>query len=833
MLPSLPPLHSSDAIEAEDGEVGEVRERRREVADLDPQSYLQQQRRADLIHKRRLSRLQPSPSSSSPSRSSPPSSPSRAKPLGRPRESSEERAQRRAALLAVPADLSDVTFVNSRDSVRALVARLLSPELLSRYVAVDTEVADLEVKEQSPVHHGRVTAITLYAGPDVDFGHGPRVFVDCLDPVDGCDLFEELRHYMADPRAKKVFHHFAFDYHVLLNHGVQVRGFAGDTMHMCRLWDTSRLSYSLETLSAELLGKGKVGLKERFSVGKLKKDGSEGKALELPPIESIQRGPDRAAFIDYAAFDAECTWKLRQTLETELRNQPNPALMSSATGGNMWSWYTTYYVPFAQLLVDMERVGVYVRVKDYLPELQAKAEAAQKTAIAGFLDWAQRYEPNARHMNVHSNAQKKHLFFAPRGQEEDFDRDNVEGAIEEGKKKAKKNVSFTLRGLGLEPVSLTKGKDAAVSVDVLHKLAGRPDKDPPQYGVAYQHFAHFEPTSTPEDGVAACKALQQLTTFSALSTTLNTFLLPLQTQCDSESRIHASLNLNTETGRLSSRRPNLQNQPALEKDVYRIRDAFAAPAGRRLIVADYGQLELRVLAHMANCHSMIAAFKEGGDFHSRTAMGMYPYVREAVNRGEVVLEGGEGRETRPRLKDVYASERRKAKTLNFSIAYGKTARGLALDWNTSVEEAEATLQAWYEDRPEVKRWQQRTIEEAHHSGYSRTLMGRYRLLKGINGRDRAVRSHMERAAINTPIQGGAADIVMMSMIGLWRNERMKEIGWSIILQIHDEIICEGPEDSVEEAMQIVRHAMAHPFSKPLLVDLTVDAKAEQTWYRAK
>lgn len=97
---------------------------------------------------------------------------------------------------------------------------------------------------------------------------------------------------------------------------------------------------------------------------------------------------------------------------------------------------------------------------------------------------------------------------------------------------------------------------------------------------------------------------------------------------DKNSRIHCSLNLNTETGRLSSRRPNLQNQPALEKDQYKIRDAFIAEEGKTFIVADYGQLELRLLAHMTNCKSMLDAFKSGGCFHSRTAMGMYGYIKE-------------------------------------------------------------------------------------------------------------------------------------------------------------------------------------------------------------
>ena len=173
-----------------------------------------------------------------------------------------------------------------------------------------------------------------------------------------------------------------------------------------------------------------------------------------------------------------------------------------------------------------------------------------------------------------------------------------------------------------------------------------------------------------------------------IDTTIGTFLVPLQALVDKNSRVHCSLNLNTETGRLSSRKPNLQNQPALEKDQYKIRDAFIAEEGKTLIVADYGQLELRLLAHISRCQSMIDAFAAGGCFHSRTAVGMYPQINDAVDNGECLLEWdySKGQPTQPLVKDKYASERRKAKTLNFSIAYGKTVHGLAQDWNIDKEE---------------------------------------------------------------------------------------------------------------------------------------------------
>jgi len=179
-------------------------------------------------------------------------------------------------------------------------------------------------------------------------------------------------------------------------------------------------------------------------------------------------------------------------------------------------------------------------------------------------------------------------------------------------------------------------------------------------------------------------------------------------------RIHCSLNINTETGRLSARTPNLQNIPAFEKDRYKVRQAFVAAPGNSLIVADYGQLELRILAHLTNCKSMLSAFKAGGDFHSRTAMNMYQHIRDAVHEKKVLLEWhpqpGQEKPPVPLLKDAFGAERRKAKMLNFSIAYGKTPAGLAYDLKVSKEEARDTLKLWYRDRQEVLAWQKKSEE---------------------------------------------------------------------------------------------------------------------------
>lgn len=221
-------------------------------------------------------------------------------------------------------------------------------------------------------------------------------------------------------------------------------------------------------------------------------------------------------------------------------------------------------------------------------------------------------------------------------------------------------------------------------------------------------------------------------------------------------------------------------------------------------------------------------------------MGMYDYVAEAVRKGETLLEwdNSKGEAPAPLLKDKFATERKNAKILNFSIAYGKTPFGLAKDFNVSREEAAATLEKWYSDRPEVREWQQNSIRTARLFGYTRTLMGRYRMLPDAmltNGSITAkkARSHAERASINTPIQGAAADVVMQAMLRIHVDKRLKELGWEMVCQIHDEIILEGPEESDKEACARVVHLMENPYESPLQVALEVDAKVDTSWYKAK
>lgn len=284
-----------------------------------------------------------------------------------------------------------------------------------------------------------------------------------------------------------------------------------------------------------------------------------------------------------------------------------------------------------------------------------------------------------------------------------------------------------IRGFGLTPISFTEKGMPKCDAVVIKELAG---KDPVKgkFGKAYEELKE---RGLEQEAIEMSIALDSWLKYKHIEKLISTYIRPLQHQIDTNSRIHTSMNLNTETGRISSKRPNLQNQPALDKDIYKVRAAFVAEKGKKLVVADYGQLELRILAHMTKCKSMIEAFKLGGDFHSRTALGMFPHIQEALKNGDVLLEWdySQGEAPKPLLKDKFANERKKAKIMNFSIAYGKTAHGFAKDWNCSEEEARNTVSLWYMDRPEVKLWQEKQHHLAKTQYITKTLLGRIRNLK--------------------------------------------------------------------------------------------------------
>ncbi|XP_020235315.1 DNA polymerase I A, chloroplastic/mitochondrial [Cajanus cajan] len=770
------------------------------------------------------------------------------------------------------------------------VSKMLTTKYQHLVYACDTEVAKIDVKQETPVDHGEIICFSIYSSPEADFGGGKScIWVDVLDGG-GKEILEKFAEFFSDSSIKKVWHNYSFDCHVIENYGFKVSGFHADTMHMARLWDSSRHldgGYSLEGLTGDrrVMSRaqlnhekdliGKLSMKTIFSKKKVKKDGSEGKTTTIAPVEELQRD-ERIPWICYSALDARSTLKLYESLKSYLSDMPWKFDGVPVSGRTMYDFYNEYWRPFGELLVTMESEGMLVD-RAYLESIEKVAKAEQEIAAIRFRKWASRYCPDAQYMNVGSDLQLRQLLFGGTVNRKDstlalpteriFKIPNVDNVIEDGKKAPKKfrDIKLTTLGYNLETEMYTASGWPSVSGDALKALAGKisaeydffdetcnldlDDEDgiPSQsqvapvtidksaYGTAFTAFP------TEEEGREACHAIAALCQVCSINSLISNFILPLQGHNISgkDLRVHCSLNINTETGRLSARRPNLQNQPALEKDRYKIRQAFIAAPGNSLIVADYGQLELRILAHLADCKSMLEAFKAGGDFHSRTAMNMYPYIREAVEKKQVLLEWhkqpGEDKPPVPLLKDAFGSERRKAKMLNFSIAYGKTPVGLSKDWKVSVKEAKKTVDLWYNDRKEVLQWQEERKKEAHEFHCVHTLLGRARRFPLMAQANKYQKGHIERAAINTPVQGSAADVAMCAMIQISNNKQLKELGWKLLLQVHDEVILEGPTESAEVAKSIVVECMSKPFDGKniLKVDLSVDAKCAQNWYSGK
>ena len=287
--------------------------------------------------------------------------------------------------------------------------------------ACDTEVMDIDVKSQGPVGNGRVTCVSIYGGPEVDFGDGPgsALWIDNLDKSAG--VLQVFKDWFENPSIKKVWHNYGFDRHVMNNEGIDCQGFAGDTMHMARLWDTSRDKisggdgYSLVSLSSELcegIQFAKTSMTELFGIERTLKDGSKSKIRDLPPIEELQRNPKyRDKWIAYSALDAIATWKVREALEKRLKMMPWKVEDSSRLLGNMFEYYQEYLLPFGVLLTDIEKIGIKVDTEVHLKEAESRARRDRSLMLERFYQWAEKIMPDARMINTASTSQIQQFFF--------------------------------------------------------------------------------------------------------------------------------------------------------------------------------------------------------------------------------------------------------------------------------------------------------------------------------------------------------------------------------------------------------------------------------------
>jgi DNA polymerase-1 len=298
--------------------------------------------------------------------------------------------------------------------------------------------------------------------------------------------------------------------------------------------------------------------------------------------------------------------------------------------------------------------------------------------------------------------------------------------------------------------------------------------------------------------------------YRGLTKLKSTYADGLSVYIGTDGKIHTSFNQTiTATGRISSTEPNLQNIPMRMELGRLIRKVFVPGEGHIFTDADYSQIELRILAHMSGDEQLIEAYRMDEDIHRITAAKVFHTP----------------------LSEVTALQRRNAKAVNFGIVYGISSFGLSQDLSISKKEAEGYIREYFSTYPGVKAFLDRTVEEARQNGYVTTLFGRRRPVPELSSSNFMQRSFGERVAMNSPIQGTAADVIKIAMIRVWKALRAAGCKSRLILQVHDELLIETVKEEAEQVEQILREEMVH--AADLAVTLEVDLHTGDDWYEAK
>ena len=296
--------------------------------------------------------------------------------------------------------------------------------------------------------------------------------------------------------------------------------------------------------------------------------------------------------------------------------------------------------------------------------------------------------------------------------------------------------------------------------------------------------------------------------YREISKLVSTYLDALPRQVNPKTgRVHTSFNqTGSVTGRLASSDPNLQNIPTRTELGHKVREGFVAEPGKVLLSVDYSQIELRIAAHMANDESMLAAFRAGQDIHATTAAAIFNVPLDQVTK----------------------DQRRNAKAINFGLIYGMGVFGLMQATGLTRSEAENFIKEYFTDFPGVKNYLDNIRKVAAEQGYVETMLGRKRYFPELKqAANQQVRARAEREAINSPIQGSAADIMKLAMLKL--PEALKKAGLKaqILLQVHDELVLECPEKELEETAKVTQEVMKGAYK--LSIPLETDAAVGKNW----
>lgn len=549
-------------------------------------------------------------------------------------------------------------------------------------------------------------------------GKGYYIPVRCatgpaLPPAAVCEALAPL---LADAGTLKVGHHLKYDLNVLRNAGMPVSGPLFDTMIAAFVLDPGLNSYKLDTLAQRFFGHVMIPITDLIGRGR------DQLRMDQVPLPRVA---------EYAAEDADYTWRLKVLLEGRLR------------GAEVADLFYKTEMPLVRVLTDMEFEGISIDV-DYLRQMSRTLAAR-----AAELNEQVQAEAGVK-FNLDSPKQLAEVLF-----------DTLKFRVIKRTRTARSTDADTLEALARETG---------------HPLLAK---------------------------VLEYRELQKL---------LGTYVDALpKARSRRTGRVHTSFHqTGAITGRLSSSEPNLQNIPIRTEIGRQIRRAFVPrQADQRLIVADYSQVELRVLAHFCEDEALTRAFRDNLDIHAFVAAEINGVALDAVTR----------------------EMRARAKAVNFGLIYGQTAFGLAQATGMSRTEATAFIERYFARYPRIRGFIDRCIQQARNDGYVATILGRRRPIHNIHSRNPSARAQAERLAVNTVVQGSAADLIKSAMNRLHSRVTEQRLPLRLLLQVHDELVCEAPQAQAQELAEVVAEVMRTAL--PLRVPLAVDVAVAANWLEAK
>ena len=603
--------------------------------------------------------------------------------------------------------LKDLTPKEKLDSEYILVAdEKCFNTLVNDLKKAKEFVFDTETTSEDPV-------LAKLAGISFSWKEGVAYYVGVCegncekDKLDIDFVISKLKDTFEDEKIKKIGQNVKYDYIVMANYGVHVKGIIFDTMVASYLLNPSKLNHGLDDISLEYLNH-----KMTTPIQELLGKGKHAITMDKVDVEKV---------CCYSCEDSDVTLRLKKVLEKELSKKDLDKLFYDVE------------IPLIEVLAVMEMSGVSID-KEYLAELSKEMDKKLEKLTKKI------YEMAGEEFNINSPKQLSAVLFEK---------------------------------LKLPVVRRTK-TGMSTDEEVLTKLA----------------MSHPLP--------------EKLLEYRELSKLKSTYVDSLPDLINPETgRVHTSFNQTvTATGRLSSSGPNLQNIPIRTEEGRKIRRAFVSSGKNRVLLsADYSQIELRVLAHFSGDKNLIKAFKEGLDIHSFTASLVFG-VKE---------------------KDVTKEMRSMAKTVNFGIIYGMSPYGLSQGLKIEVDKAKEFIDSYFERYPDVRVFMEGLIEGARENGYVTTILGRRRYIPEINSSDMRMRSFAERTAINTPIQGSAADIIKVAMIAIQEKLTKKEFASKMILQVHDELVFDVVKDELKEVYKIVKDGMEDIIKLKVPVEAHIEA----------